>query len=90
MYPLVKVLIPTKRLETQATFFVSIVYPGTAGDSFSYQRGAPFSTKDEQHYFLLSLLFSTQELLVTLSPFSAALLFRLRTKIMTRITAIAP
>ena len=32
-------------------FFIIIVvfHPGTAGDSFAFQRGAPFSTKDQDN-----------------------------------------
>lgn len=30
-------------------FLIIVVYPGTAGDSFAYHRGAPFSTKDQDN-----------------------------------------
>jgi len=37
----------TRRLKLHCFGF--IVYPGTAGDSFTYHRGAPFSTKDQDN-----------------------------------------
>ena len=42
----VNIFISIQRLETKITLFV---YPGTAGDSFAYHLGAPFSTKDQDN-----------------------------------------